>query len=240
MTTQNKLSQDQVEAFYHDNFVECQTRHFVDLLGADAGGGRVVVDIGGGRGFFAQRLAALTSRKVRVIDIDPVSIEACRAAGVEVELGDALAPRIRGDEDVVTFNLILHHLVGPSEAATLDLQRCALAAWKGRVRAIFVNEYIYESVGGGLAGRLIFEITKSKFLSAIARAVSAFVPSLRANTFGVGVRFRTHDEWRQIFEGLGYEVSGVRLGEEEAISLPRRLLLIRHLRRDSFLLRPRP
>ena len=237
---QNKLSNEQIEAFYHDGFVEDQTRHFIRLLGPGAGDGRVVADVGGGCGFFARRLAHLTGRKVRVIDTDPASIEASRRAGVDAVLGDALDPKAAGDEDVVTFNLILHHLVGPSEKATRELQTRALSAWRPRARAVFVNEYIYESFAGTFSGWLIYRITKSRILSWIGRAVSLVLRSLRANTFGVGVRFRSHEEWRRLFDAAGYEVESAVIGERESVSLPRRLLLIKTIRRDSFLLRPRP
>jgi hypothetical protein len=57
------------------------------------------------------------------------------------------------------------------------------------------------------------------------------------NTFGVGVRFRSHDEWLEIFTALGLEVLGTVRGAEEVVSLPRRMLLIKSCRRDSFLLK---
>jgi SAM-dependent methyltransferase len=235
---QRVLSNEQVEAFYHDVFVVDQVRDFIALAGdslADAG---AVADVGGGCGYFAQRLASLTGCKVRVIDLDPVSIEACRHAGIEAERGDALSPRPRGDEEIVTFNLVLHHLVGASEAATSDLQRKALAAWHGHARAVFVNEYIYESWLGDISGWLIYQITSSKALSAIGRAVAALIPSLHANTFGVGVRFRSHQEWVRLFRSVGYEVQASRRGAEEPVSLSRRMLLISSIRRDSYILRP--
>ena len=237
---QNKLSNEQIEAFYHDEFVEDQTKHFIQLLGPGAGDGRVVADVGGGCGFFARRLAHLTGRKVRVIDTDAASVEASRKAGVDAVLGDALDPKAAGDEGVVTFNLILHHLVGPSEKATRELQIRALAAWRSRAPEIFVNEYIYQSVVGTFSGWLIYRITKSRILSWVGRAVSLVLRSLRANTFGVGVRFRAHEEWRRLFDEAGFEVVSAVTGEREPVSLPRRLLLIKAIRRDSFLLRPRP
>jgi hypothetical protein len=62
------------------------------------------------------------------------------------------------------------------------------------------------------------------------------MPSLKANTFGVGVRFRSGNEWTKIFDNSGFVVEAELKGEEEFISLPRRLLLIKSIRRDSFLL----
>jgi SAM-dependent methyltransferase len=237
---QQLLSTEQVRAFHHDGFVEEQVGHFMSLLGAAARDDpSEVLDVGGGCGFFAQRLTALTGRRVLVMDTDAASIEACRRVGVEAMYGDALRPEVTGRGGVVTFNQILHHLVGHSERATQELQRQALSVWREQARAVFVNEYIYESYLGNLSGWLIFQITKSKLLSWFGRAVATFVPSLKANTFGVGVRFRAHREWLRLFESAGYDVRSSILGVEEKVSLARRMLLIKHRRRDSFLLEPR-
>jgi hypothetical protein len=236
---QNPLSTEQVKAFHHDEFVGDQTRDFMSLFGPAAGDRSEVVDVGGGCGFFAKQLNALTGRKVRVIDTDITSIEACRQVGVEAECGDALSPNLTGTESVVTFNLILHHLVGRSERITLDLQRRALTVWRRQVRAVFVNEYIYESYVGNVSGWLIFQITKNRLLSLIGRAISTIAPSLRANTFGVGVRFRARREWLHLFESAGYDVKSSTIGSQETVSLPRRMLLIKSIHRDSFLLQPR-
>ena len=83
---------------------------------------------------------------------------------------------------------------------------------------------------------MIYAITRSRPLSALAAAVSRWVPSLRANTFGVGVRFRARSEWVRVFESVGYRVLASVRGPEETVSAARRLLLIRSCRRDSFVL----
>ena len=237
-TVQVTLSQDQIEAFYHDHFVASQVRNYQSLLNPRLPRPRAVVDIGGGCGFFAQGLKAAAGVDVRVIDMDPVSVQACRAKGLDASVDDALRPQHRGDEDVVCLNLILHHLVGPDEDATLALQQQALASWLGHARWIFVDEYIYDAWFGNVAGHMIYAITSSRTLSHIDAAVSRWVPSLRANTFGVGVRFCARDEWCRIFKGLGYKVVVSVRGPEEGVSAARRLLLIRGCRRDSFLLAP--
>ncbi len=208
---QKTLSSEQVEAFYHDEFVADQVRHFVLLLG-DKAKHNNVVDMGGGCGFFAQQLAGLTGYKTRVIDMDPASIAACHKVGIDATLGDAIHPQITGQDDIVCFNLILHHLVANSDRNTLALQMQALGVWHQHAKAIFVNEYIYESYLSNTSGWLIFQITKSKFLSAIGKFISKMVPSLKANTFGVGVRFRAHNEWRQVFEAVGFTVKAVAQG----------------------------
>lgn len=234
--SQTKLSAEQVAEFYHDLFVRDQVRHFrnMALPVVKTSGGRVV-DIGGGVGHFASALKQGLGLDARVVDMDPVSVQSCLRAGLDAEVGDALSLPARGDEAVVCFNLILHHLVAPTASGTRDLQRQALQTWHCR---IFVNEYIYESYVGNLSGWLIYQITSSKMLSALAKAGSRLIPALRANTFGVGVRFRSHGEWIELFRSLGLAVERVELGAEEPVSRVWRLLLIKAIRRDSFLLRP--
>lgn len=240
MTTQQKtLSAQQIEAFYHDHFVEAQLRNYLILVPPAVPAPRAIVDVGGGCGFFAEGLKRAAGLSVRVLDMDPASVRSCHAKDVEAEVGDALQPPLRGDEDVACFNLVLHHLVGRNEADTTALQKRALASWRGQAQAVFVDEYIYDAWFANASGRLIYAITSSRALSAIASAVSRVVPSLRANTFGVGVRFRAHDEWCQLFESIGYRVVATVRGAEEGVSLARRALLIRSCRRDSFVLAAR-
>jgi hypothetical protein len=236
---QKVLSNEQIEAFYHDEFVEDQVRDFKTLVDSGPSRNSIVVDVGGGCGFFAKRLSRLTSYNVRVIDMDTTSVEACRESGVEAFCGDALNPDISlGKGGVACFNLILHHLIGASEQITLDLQRKALGTWRSHMHCVFVNEYIYESYLGNLSGWLIFQITKNRILSWIGRTISYLIPSFKANTFGVGVRFRAHNEWKHIFESAGYVVTSMVTGNAERVAIPLRLLLIKTIRRDSFLLTP--
>jgi SAM-dependent methyltransferase len=234
---QRQLSRDQHKAFYHDLFVESQVEQFLELVPSSLrDAGNVVLDVGGGCGFFGCALQAATGTHVRVLDADPASIEASRARGLSAVLGDALRPAPRGDEDIICFNLILHHLVGVDERATMRNQEQALRVWASRAKAVFVNEYIYESHLRSASGRLIYGITKSKPLSAIASMIARFVPSLRANTLGVGVRFRDRQEWVDLFRRAGYRVASSARAPDEPVSLARRLLLIRSCRRESFLL----
>jgi hypothetical protein len=117
------------------------------------------------------------------------------------------------------------------------MQKRALSVWAGRCDAIFVNEYIYESfIFNDISGWIIYQVTSNKFLSQLGRSLANIFPSLNANTFGVGVRFRSHAEWCRIFKSLGFDIVDTVIGKQEGISLPRRFLLIKNCRRDSFML----
>lgn len=239
LPSQKLLTEAQLSEFYADNFVATQIRQFLEFTRGRLPAAKAVVDVGGGCGHFAHAVQATTGATTRVIDMDAQALERCgRLYGdVEAVHGDGIAPPRRGDEGVVCFNLMLHHLVGESDRATTDLQMRALTSWRGQAEYLFVNEYIYESPAN-ISGRLIYEITSSRILSAIAKAVSKFVPSLRANTFGVGVRFRSNAEWVRLFKECGFEVVENRRSHYDKVAAPQRLLLIRSISIDSFLLKP--
>lgn len=235
-TSQRGLDQERIANFYHDFFVKSQVEDFTEICLPEIDRGKVVSDMGGGCGFFASAIARDLDIPVRVVDMDPVSVETARRSGIEAIRGDALEWKPARDESVACFNLILHHLVGHNERETSSLQMRALDGWKGNGVRLFVNEYIYDSYIGNASGALIYRITANSFLSSLAGLVARFVPTLRANTFGVGVRFRSEKEWRRMFEARGWQVSNYKRGKEEDVSLPRRLLLIKSCRRDSFVL----
>ena len=239
-TEQKILTYDQIATFYHQDFVERQISDFMALLGPSATPAiGAIIDIGGGCGFFAKALQDRLGVKVKVLDSDRQSLNACEQKGVQTICGDALEPTINGDEEIVCLNLILHHLVGESEHATYKMQGHALAVWHSTATAVFVNEYIYESfLFRNWSGWCIYQITSNVFISAICKWIAKYCPSLKANTFGVGVRFRSHEEWRRMFVSLGFDVVDSIKGVKEQISLPRRLLLIKSVHRDSFLLKP--
>lgn len=232
---QRKLSSSQVEAFHYSGFVTDQVADFA-LIVPTSDELAVVVDVGGGCGYFAKALGEAQGLSTRVIDTDIPSVRIAQGAGVEAEIGNALAPTFRGDEGVACFNLVLHHLVGSTHSQTRALQEQALAVWRGHCRYLFVHEYVYESYFGDLSGWMIFTITSSRILSGLALIVATLFPSLRANTFGVGVRFRSHDSWLRLFNRLGYEVVGAETGRCDRVTLPQRILAIRYIRRDSFCL----
>lgn len=237
---QRKLEQHQIATFYVDCFAKSQVDHFKRITDPlNVPDDSIVVDVGGGIGHFANELVSRSALRVRVVDSDKTSVDACRQLRdrrIQATVGDALSPEIIGDEYVACFNLILHHLIGNSDAETRNLQKRALSVWMGNCKYIFVHEYIYESLIMDLSGRLIFEITRNRFLSGIGRMIGKVVRSFNANTFGVGVRFRSQNGWCGLFEECGLDVIRKIDGERERVAIPLRALLIRQIRRDSFLL----
>lgn len=207
-------------------------------------GGARVVDFGGGAGHFAAALEQATGHRAEVVDSDPASVALARARRVSAVVGDALISRAADDPAGASFNLILHHLVRPDFARTEALQRGALAnvAAGPAPPRVFVHEYRHQSyVAPEFAPAAIHAVTASGTLSRIAAAAARVMPSLTANTFAIGVRFRSNADWRRLFERAGWRVAAEARGVEERISLPRLLALaLRSCRRDSFLLERAP
>ncbi len=79
-TSQYRLSTEQVEAFYHDDFVSYRVGHFTDLMPSSRPGA-VVTDVGYCCSFFARALSHNSGKRKRFIDMDPSSAEACRGGG---------------------------------------------------------------------------------------------------------------------------------------------------------------
>jgi len=234
---QKKLNKYQIENFQNflgdesqvDNLLNMVPYHFFT---AD----RVIVDVGGGNGFFYELLKNKINSKVVILDSDLNSIERCTEKGMTAYFDDVLNLEYKGRSDIVCFNLTLHHLIGENEELTYEMQCNALRVFAGKSIYLFIDEYSYDSFIFGLSGKLIYNITSNKFLSKIASIISIFFPSLKANTFGVGVRFREMNEWINLFEFSGYKVIKIIKGENIRIPFLRRLLFIRRQTKDSFLL----
>ncbi len=238
---QRELASHQVSEFYHDDFVTAQVKDFRRLVRRPDSVAAKVVDIGGGVGYFADALGQQLGFDVTVLDMDTKSLEIARSKGLRAELGDALSTRAADDAQVVSFNLVLHHLVTGSWRSTLQMQQGALRnqlSNSGEKR-LFVNEYVYESyVLTEFAAWLIFTVTSSRMLSRVASIFARLMPTLRANTFGVGVCFHSDRAWRRLFDAAGWTVEAVLEGEQEGISAPRRIALaLRKCRRNSYILK---
>jgi hypothetical protein len=230
---QRRLGPHQVEPFYANVFARDQVRDFLTLNPTLAG---ALADMGGGCGHFVRALTAeRPAFKAMVVDVDDASLRSCARAGIAAEKGDAVryTPK-RGQTGC--FNLILHHLVGDTERRTRTLQLAALSNWQGR--GVFVNEYVYDCRLGDLAGRLIYTLTSSATLASFVRMIGAAFPALKANTCGVGVRFRSRRGWERLFSEAGFDVAARTEGEEDVVHWLLRPL-VRSIRRDSFMLKPR-
>lgn len=242
MIKQTALASNQLRKFHLNNFAGRQSSHFALLIDKNYVKKRTVLDIGGGIGAFAKELKLKSNMNVIVMDSDEESVEICKKmtgdiVSIDAIIGDALNPPPMDNIGIVSFNLILHHLVGKDELETKELQKKALTHWHKKAEYIFINEYVYDSLIMNCSGAIIYKITSNKILSIISSFVGKFVPALRANTLGVGVRFRAHKEWIKLFDECGYEVVDKILAENDYVSTFLRLLLIDEIRTDSFLLK---
>lgn len=239
---QRLLSDEATDAFDHKWLFATQIDHFKALTAFTPEEPFDLLDVGGGTGRFAQALRQQFPRcSVTILDVSAKSVQKAATKGIQGIVGSILDPPpalASKRYDVVAFNMILHHLVGDSDRFTEANQKHALTVAAGLLKRngrIVVNEYCYSGlVGDDSSGRLIYEITRSKVLAGVVRAVGRVCPPLAANTVGVGVRFRPLPSWAKLGAEAGLCLDRTIDGPPDPPSLIRRTaLLIRAVNRSS-------
>lgn len=241
-----KLTDQQVQTFADNDYVTDEL--FAGICAAivrDFPEGRFsFLDVGGGRGLFADRLLArFPNAEATVLDNSDLLLS-LNTAHSRKRLVAASATEIvrhfgNGSFDIAFLNLSLHHFVAGSYGASRTLQRRVLKqvvkvlSPRGRV---VVTENLFQGVFlDDLAGMLIYVLTSSKLLAPIIKRFGA-------NTAGCGVCFLSESGWRREFRATGLrELSfyGQRWRESEfkrRVCL--RLLGVRSVSRSFFWLAP--
>jgi SAM-dependent methyltransferase len=199
------------------------------------------LDVGGGAGGFAAWLRKrFPEAESTVLERNESLAGRARDAGVDrvvcgtLEEASACLP-VNG-YDLVTVNLVLHHLVVGGYAATRRLQRRALETLGGLVAPggwLCILEDLPVPWGPALLPtRLVHGLTS-------LRRAGGIFQRLGAVSAGTGVCFLPRGEWLRLFAGAGLAC------EEERLSPPKRLprwqtwpLGMRCMRRGLFWLRP--
>src|SRR5262245_6771404 len=148
---QRVLPQMAIDAFdTHEGTAE-QLQHFKTLLGYTRESVFSLLDVGGGTGFFATAVQReFPHAAITILDLDESSVRKGRESGLNALQGSILDPpdEIRAKKfDVVSFNLMLHHIIGDDEPSTYDLQRRALEQGRSLMTnegKMFVHEICYE------------------------------------------------------------------------------------------------
>jgi SAM-dependent methyltransferase len=242
---QRVLPQMAIDAFDTPEGTAEQLQHFKTMLGYTHESVFSLLDVGGGTGFFASAVQnEFPHAAITILDLDESSVRKGIASGLNALHGSIINPptEIRGKTfDVVSFNLMLHHIIGDDEPSTYELQRRALEQGlklMSNEGKMFVHEICYEGrLLRDLSARLIYGITSSRFIGAAIRVMGKAIAALSANTAGIGVRFRPSHAWMTLASKAGLSlVSGCK-GEPEQHSWMRTLfLLIREVRRHSWVM----
>jgi hypothetical protein len=179
-----------------------------------------IADIGGGIGTTANALcSSFKTAYADVIDNSPLAKESFIGhSRSNLIFEDFFEFKAEKKYDVVIFRTVLHHFVGQSEKETLALQTKALDKTYSQLIAegglVFIIENFYEpAIGNDITGRIIYELTKLEFSSAVFRY-------LGANTAGEGVRFRSFMRWKSIFEKCGFELGAKITTEDWSMPMP--------------------
>lgn len=205
-----QLSNPQLAAFDHDYVTDQGFAAIQEHLESEFGDRPFdVLDVGGGAGFFVDRLlkrypnmsATVLDNSALLLDQNVAHPRKRTLMGSGTDLLAAV-----GDQrfDVVFFNFALHHFVVRRYADTRELQRVALRqatqilSERGRV---CVSEIAYEgAVYHNLPSRIAFEVTASQRLAKLTKR-------LGANTAGCGICFLSSSAWRREFARAGLTVA---------------------------------
>jgi hypothetical protein len=161
------------------------------------------LDVGGGIGKFANLICDLND-SIQSIDVVDPSKQAHDnfIAHPKTQLIKSTLEEMTESAayDFITINLVCHHIIEKNNKETFNCQKRFLRRVRNRLTDggyIFIEENIYESYfSDDLCGRLIYEITSLKGIDSITRR-------LGANTAGEGVRFRSDNAWKKIFQEVG-------------------------------------
>ena len=174
-----------------------------------------IVDVGGGNGRFAEACLAQCRSDVfcTVVDSSDLVVEEVPVSdNLSFEHSDFFDSVVAGADDTyecVIFKTVLHHLIHSSEAQTLESQKLALATElriiKNDGKLVIVENFYDGLFGSDLPGRIIFYITRLRFVASLVRAFGA-------NTAGEGVRFRSLESWKRLLSEEGFRIVSLQRG----------------------------
>ena len=210
MATQLRtLSDFQAATFDHDYVTDAGFRHIAEQIRSSFSGEFSFLDVGGGKGFFADHiLSEFPQSSGVVVDISRLLLgQNVPHARKRLLLGSGTELRTLFHEkfDLVFFNFALHHFVGCSYRSTRNMQRASLLdaasilSPRGRIG---VAEITYNGLlAHNAPGFIVYHATASKTLEPLVRRFGA-------NTAGCGVCFLSDKAWRSQFSSCGLAIRG--------------------------------
>ena len=231
MIEQRILKRKALDAFDTNEGVAEQIAHFKLCYEYNRDSKFTLLDIGGGGGYFISALQReYPNMRATILDLDNLAIEKAASNGLNGIVGSVLNPpsQLTSQKfDVICFNLVLHHIIATKDSDTRKLQSLALfnaRAISSVGGSIFIHEICYEGrFFSGSSSAIIFHILTNALLSKMTLFISKYVPSLKANTLGVGVRYRAYDAWVKLIKLSGYNIAQECKSGKEGHSFVRRV-----------------
>jgi SAM-dependent methyltransferase len=200
-----------------------------------------LLDIGGGNGQFLDHVleefpnceGILLDNSDYMLSRNKTHARKRLTRGSALEVHKVVSP---GSCDLITVNVLLHHLVGSTYSAATA---ATIAALNNASRVLTANGRIvvYEQVYDGLVpwlepGVMIFKLTSLR-----APLLTPMLRRLGANTAGVGVAFRSARAWTRVFKAAGLRVIEHRAVHQDSPPVVRRAaLLLRSVGTQLFVL----
>ncbi|WED29576.1 class I SAM-dependent methyltransferase [Vibrio sp. DW001] len=200
-----KLQSDQTSSFdteYIDQNMFARLSQQIDML-YPTDKSFHLLDVGGGNGLYADKILTQYP-KAQVTLLEPENslliknIENPRKKLICSVFQDM---DINEKYDIIQFNWVLHHFVGDSYNASIQLQQQALEKSFKHLSPngiVVVFENFYEGIWvRNLPSALIYQSTSSKLLAPITSLMGA-------NTAGVGVCFNNRSTWHEMMLDAGF------------------------------------
>jgi hypothetical protein len=237
-----RLDDEQLEAFDTEYIRPHQWPHLIGPLERFFGrdGHFTLLDIGGGNGFFVDRvLAEFPNANATLFDNAQTLLDRNRPhprKHLVLGSGDDLPRVFEGKRfDVVSLHWVLHHMVVESWKGSTQMQvnllRNARQLLSERGRLSVLENMYQGRMAESFAPWLIYQLTSSRALATFARMGGA-------NTAGVGVAFRDRASWLRTFTEAGFSVAESAPFEDWTLSKAQRLLTVRRVFVESFWLDP--
>ena len=178
-----------------------------------------ILDVGGSVGGAAKAISGnVENAYIDVIDISLLAKQNfINAERTRFIAGDFLKHQFRSKYDAIIMRVLLHHLIDCNEEKTCKAQSMGLKKAMQILDSdgvIFITENFYQPFFfEDLTGRMIYEITKLKFVEKVVRVMGA-------NTAGEGVRFRSWNAWENLFNANGLIITDIKKSDTWGKSIP--------------------
>lgn len=168
-----------------------------------------VLDVGGGTGMFSDYLleryinfqCIVLDNAKSLLQKNRMHVRKRLLYGSAEDIGEL----VEEPQDLILFNLVLHHFVTKSYSSTLQKQREILSA-ASKVLKPNGRIFVIEDVVKGIFSDNLCSFLINRLTSASNPVLARFVRRMGANTAGTGICFLGSNQWNKQFEESGLQI----------------------------------
>ena len=207
-----QLNNSQLEHFNTDLMLESYWKSFLNELNRkiDTSNTFTLLDVGGGIGLFADKLLELYPKiEITIIDNSEYLLSLNKTDNRKILVNASVTniPDFLKNKrfDIITINWVLHHLIGETRKASLEIITRTLLELKNHLNTngnISVIENLYSGIViDSFPSRFIYLLTSIK-----NPVLSGFIRKAGFNTAGTGVCFMSEKILRNIIKDAGLKI----------------------------------